>query len=557
MKSIVRRKIIILYSHSFPLLLSIFVFLIHQLLIFNLFSGLFDEGFLQYNARLITQGQVPYRDFFLSVTPGTFYVIAFFYKYLGNYVIIERILGIFTAIITLFVCNHLFKLKIFWKYFYLISLALLSIAPARTFYYNDSAIFSALLALYFLIKGVEKNQTYSIGISGLVSGFCFLFKQSVGGLLFPAFILGILLVSDKKYRYKSILLYLVGGATILIPVSIYFIINNAFSQAFYYIFLFAGSVKSHQSSFVVHRLIAIPFVIIFLTLLKRVKLKAKLLLILLTFFASLSYLLLNIQRIGRLLTYFPDPIFYIQTVAFLFPLIILGLSREIHKTKHKRIILIGITYLVFFLSFAASGYNMYPAAVVAPLLIPLLIYISETYGRKKIKYSKLVTLITVFLIFGYTIFFSQNPFLFKDPQFGSYPESYYVASLSIKETQYIRFTPAESNDLMRIISYIKNHTKKNEKIFCFPYCPGLLFLSERNGASYYNLFYPETFMEKDQDCIIADLQKNDVKIVVLQKTGTIEQRKQLEEQRLFKIRDYITINFQAVLNTPNFILLKK
>ena len=549
----VLNKLKIIYS---PLFLSIFIFLFHQLAVFNLFSGLFDEGFLQYNAHLITQGQVPYRDFFLSTTPGTFYVLAFFYKYLGSYIVIERILGIFVVITTLFVCNKLFKLKTFWQYLYLISLALLSVAPARTFYYNDSTILFTLLALYFLIKGIEKDKMYLIVISGLMSGISFLFKQSVGGLLFPAFIIGIFLVSNKNNFLKYILSYVVGGLAILAPVSFYFIFNNAFPQALYYIFLFAGSAKSHQLSFLTHRLIAIPFVILFFILLRRVKLKIKLLLISLAFLAFLFYLILNTERIDRLLAYLPDPIFYVQSLSLLFPLIILSLSLKIQKIENRRLILIAVAYLVLFLSLAASGYNMYPAMVVAPLFIPLLISFSETYGKKLVKHAKVITLATVLVIFGYTITFSQNPLRFRDPVFGSYPESHYIASLDIKEAQYMRFTPSESKDLMRVISYIRNNTKKDEKIFCFPYCPGLLFLSGRDGGSYYSLFYFETFMEKDQNFVINDLQKNNVNLVVLQKTGGIEQRKQLEEQRLSKIRNYITANYSKVLETPNFTILR-
>jgi len=557
MKRIAHRGLIILQLHSFPLFLSILIFLFYQLYTFNLFSGLFDEGILQYNAHLISQGQMPYRDFSLSTAPGTFYVVAFFYKYFGSYMFIERILGILTAILTLFVCNKLFKLKTFWQYLYLISLTILSVAPARTFFFNDSAILFALIALYSLIKGIEKNKLYLIGISGLMSGICFMFKQSVGGLLFPAFIIGIFLVSKKKNFFKYILSYVVGEVAILTPISIYFIFNNAFPQALYYIFLFAGSAKSHQSLFLTHRLIAIPFVVIFFILLRRAKLKIKLLLILLAFLASSFYLMFSIQRIGRLLTYLPDPTFYVQSFSLLFPLITLSLFIGVHKNEQRRLILAAIAYLVLYLSMAASGYNMYPAAVVAPLFIPLLISLSETYGKKLLKHAKVITLITILAIFSYTIVFSQNPLRFNDPIFGTYPESHYVASLDVKEARYIRFPPSESNDLMRVISYIKKNTKKNEKIFCFPYCPGLLFLSERDGGSYYSLFYFETFMAKDQNSVINDLQKNNVQLVVLQKTGGLEQRKQLEEQRLRKIRDYIITNFHTVLNTPNFIVLRK
>src|SRR3989344_7926048 len=146
-----------------PLSLSIFIFLMYQLQIYNLFAGLLDEGFLLYNASLISQGKIPYRDFFMATTPGSYYVVAFFFKYFGNYIIITRILYIISAVLTLFVCNKLFKLKGYWQYVYLISLAFLLVAPARFFFYNE-AVFLSIVSLYFLIKGNEMKNLVIIAI---------------------------------------------------------------------------------------------------------------------------------------------------------------------------------------------------------------------------------------------------------------------------------------------------------------------------------------------------------------------------------------------------------
>jgi hypothetical protein len=111
--------------------------------------------------------------------------------------IVTRILGVTAAIVTLAICHQLFKLKGYWQYVYLIALSLLLVVPARFFFYNDAFVFP-LVALYFLLKGTEKKSQLLLVISGLISGACFVFKQSGGGLLFPAFIIGILLVSRKK-----------------------------------------------------------------------------------------------------------------------------------------------------------------------------------------------------------------------------------------------------------------------------------------------------------------------------------------------------------------------
>lgn len=548
------KKIALLYS---PLSLSILIFLYFQLQISNLFAGLLDEGFVLYNAQLISQGQIPYRDFFMTTTPGSYYLIALLFKFFGNYMIIGRILGVASGILTLVACNLLFKLKKYWQYVYLISMAFLLVSPAKFFSYND-AFLLLLVALYFLIKGSERNKFLLVGVSGLVSGLGFVFKQSVGGLIFPAFILGIILVTGRNNIIKAIFSYLIGWLAVLVPVIAYFYFNHALPQVFYFIFLFASAVKSHQSSFLIHRLAAMPIIVLFFILLRNAKLRVKLLFFSIASLLFLFYLLLDIQRIGRLLTYLPDTTFYVQTLAFIFPLIILAYYLTKRTDHGKKITLVAISYLVIFLSHAASGYNIGSGVVVAPLLIPLIIYFLEKYGN--IFYNKRTTFLLTTLILIYTIAFSYNFMRLQNPAFAGYLESQYTANVNIEEAKYIRFPQTTASDLDQTISYIKANTKKDEKIFCFPYCPGLLFFSERNGGSFYNLFYFETFAVGDQNSVIQDLQKNKVRFVILEKSEddiSLKARIQSEDKRLPKIKDYIVKNYGEAFSTSGFTILKK
>src|SRR5262245_18732641 len=43
-----------------------------------------DEGELVNNAIRVTQGQLPFRDFFEGMAPGTYYLQAFYFKLLGT-----------------------------------------------------------------------------------------------------------------------------------------------------------------------------------------------------------------------------------------------------------------------------------------------------------------------------------------------------------------------------------------------------------------------------------------------------------------------------------------
>jgi hypothetical protein len=536
-----------------PLFLSIIVFLFYQLMVFNLFSGLLDEGFILYNSHLISQGQIPYRDFFMTTTPGSFYVLALFFKLFGNYIVIGRVLGIISVIITLFFCNKIFQLKNYWQYLYLFSLSILLVSPAKFFMYND-AIYISIIALYFMIEGINKNKLFLLFISGLLSALCFLFKQSVGGLLIPAYAIGIFLVSGKT-SLRKVITYIFGVLALFIPVTLYFSVNHALSQAVYYVFFFASAVKNHQSSFVIHRLIAIPVLVIAVYVFKSIKaMRIKLYLSILLIFMAISYLFLDPQRIGRLMTYLLDPIFYWQTLTFLFLLFTFTVffKKSRINENYRKLTLVAISAMVIFLSIAASGYNTGPVTSISPLIIPLFIQMSQI-GTKIVKNKRAINAGRIIIIIFFVLSFSYNPL----GTFGPSLIKDYNTYIPIKEAKFIRFTPQQATDLTKIIAYIKTNTKEQEKIFCFPYCPGLYFFSERMGASYYNLFYGETFIEKDQTSVITDLQKNDLRIAIIQKTGVFDQRKQLEEQRLSKIRNYILKNFSPALNTPNFTVLKR
>src|SRR6185437_11178615 len=61
-----------------------------------------DEGTLIYDAVRITQGQVPYRDFFEVMGPGTFYWVALFFRLFGITWFATRVALMVTSIATAF-----------------------------------------------------------------------------------------------------------------------------------------------------------------------------------------------------------------------------------------------------------------------------------------------------------------------------------------------------------------------------------------------------------------------------------------------------------------------
>src|SRR6266511_3257230 len=75
-----------------PLTVCIVAYLLISSFIYNYAFNTSDEGFFVYNAKLISLGKIPYRDFFVTTTPGIYYVQGLLMKLFGPYIVIDRLL---------------------------------------------------------------------------------------------------------------------------------------------------------------------------------------------------------------------------------------------------------------------------------------------------------------------------------------------------------------------------------------------------------------------------------------------------------------------------------
>ena len=181
-----------------PLFTVIAFYLFIQLQLFNIGIDIQDEGVFSYGALNITQGFIPYKDFFLTLTPGSLYLLAFFIKIFGNYLILDKIVIFFSLSLLIFL-NSIFKLSKPWKFLFLFSIAAILIHPTD-FIGHNSAIEILIAGLFFLLKGLETKMNRYIFITGILTSLTFIFKQSFGLLTLPAYFLIVLIFSENKNR---------------------------------------------------------------------------------------------------------------------------------------------------------------------------------------------------------------------------------------------------------------------------------------------------------------------------------------------------------------------
>src|SRR5438445_11969167 len=96
-----------------PVLL--FVVSFAYLAVFRHYSSLEpDEGIVLQGAERIMRGEVPYRDFFSFYTPGSFYLVALLFRFLGDSLVVARMslavagaaCSVITYLLALRVCSR-------------------------------------------------------------------------------------------------------------------------------------------------------------------------------------------------------------------------------------------------------------------------------------------------------------------------------------------------------------------------------------------------------------------------------------------------------------------
>lgn len=524
-----------------PLGISLFLFLIIHSFFFNGPVDLRDEGFLNFNAYLINNGQIPYRDFFLTTTPGSFYIQSLLLTAFGNNLIIGRLLYGLLSILIIILSAKTFKLRLFEKYLFLISLAV--ILSGGTFaFYNIEGIFLAILSFFIFTKSKKKG----LFIVGFLCGLTFLVKQSYAFALLPMYLF--LIFYSHNERAKRILYFIVGLSTPLVVAMAYLAFHSALQHAVYYVFIFASIVKSHRTSFIQTLIISVLVYFLFLRFFSFKSLrKNTVLFFLFSPTIIIIYFVLSPDRLNRVSSILQDPLVYYYLLLITLPLTIIGIHIMNRIRVERRFFSYTCLSFVLFAASAASGRDLITVQLVSPFFLPVLL-ISIRY----IKFipADLYKSFLIIICFLYALPFTINHInRFYDYQ--SLQTHPHVATLSL-----IRMPKDETQELATVLSYIKTHTSQNDTILCFPYCPLINFLSQRDSPSFFSFFYKETFLESDQNKVVADIKTAKPLLFVMQKKGTIEKEAEEENLRLQKLKNFLENNATEVIETKNFRILR-
>ena len=153
-----------------------------------------DENTYYYMGKLITEGKVPYKDFFFAHPPLQIYLIAFIYRIFGFNIIALKLIPLISTLISAFFIFRITKEK-FGNYAAIISSLLFLFAYGVMF--NSVFSFGVDIAAMFLVIGIYLlfNKNYYI-VSGIFFGLAGITRLL---LIIPlTVIFAAVLISSKK-----------------------------------------------------------------------------------------------------------------------------------------------------------------------------------------------------------------------------------------------------------------------------------------------------------------------------------------------------------------------
>lgn len=156
-----------------------------------------DEGVSLQAAQRILHGEVPYRDFFSLVTPGSYYWTALLFRVFGDSILVAR-----TALVTyggLFsLLMYLLARRVCSRKNAALGACLLTVTCLPyyfSFEHNWDSTMWACLALYCAVRFLEERKWLWAFAVGLLASLTCLFEQSKGGGLVLGLAVGFLLIT--------------------------------------------------------------------------------------------------------------------------------------------------------------------------------------------------------------------------------------------------------------------------------------------------------------------------------------------------------------------------
>lgn len=225
---------------------------IFQLIIFDTYLNLYDDGIILVGAKRVLSGEIPYKDFWTMYSPGQFYSLALIFYYFGESVFWLKILGFFSkslivSVSFVYICKFC---RVGYAIFVIFILIFLLIAARHEAFPVFPSLAFSMLAILFFSENSNPRKI-SFFYAGLLTGLSALFRHDIGfyTLLAVTSLLPIRFVFNKKNSavfgvetIKKYSIYFLGIFFVLSPFFIYFFIKVEVCDLYFSLIYFPSKV---------------------------------------------------------------------------------------------------------------------------------------------------------------------------------------------------------------------------------------------------------------------------------------------------------------------------
>lgn len=445
-----------------------------------------DEGFTLAAAERILRGQLPYRDYFTFIMPGSPYLLAFWFKLFGtSYAVAKSVLlgyaGVFGAI------TYLLARRLYDRSTALFAAALLILGcmPFRflTLHNWDSTLF-ALITLYCAQRSLETSAGrwwFSVGFAAAAT--CLIEQSRGAGMLLGLVIAAVLLLLPPRTRWPGSFANLCWAAVgFAIPLTVtfaYFASHNSLKAM-----LDALRWPATHYSTVNH--VAFGWIPM----------------------SNLSGLFSSGPLSGRLLiAFFAAPMLLVSTFSLLvLAATIYAVLLRYHSATSAALdlqVLGGSIFIGAFLATLATGrpdaHRLFYLAPLFMYLVPSVLNIDHPQLRVLYRARPLIACLLLFSFAG----FGMIPIL----------NALHHAAKSETRRGVVRFGYPDE-----VIPYVEHNVAEGQHLYVYPYQPIYSFLTATVNPTRFDFLFPGMATADQYESAILDLAADRTPFVLLDTT---------------------------------------
>ena len=514
------------------------------------------EGWYSAYARLINEGQLPYKDFELLFTPLYSYIIAFITRIFGYDIYVLRVVGVilFAILAVLFymIYTKLFKSAYIGCISAVLSAFYMQSEMVQIFYdyirfFDFCVLLTGVCLLKYLKGRFNKNRVWSTSlfIAGIMSGCGFLIRQNSGAIVIAyviVFLAGMLIIYKQKKIQSMHLLFYAAGVVLPIGLCGLFMQQNGMLDI--YLTSTTSSAIAAKGGMVAVLFAWIPRVLQYCVsasgmigllgavilgnyvLLKKYGAEEKsksyqragTIIFVISVFVGI-FACYKIVRLSTAFSSLRDSSIPFVSFIIIVALFIYELIRVIWNRKHivdggqwnlMLMAIAGLAFAVNYGSGTSASLSEGQTALNVGLILGLILYLAQhKFGRPIQITAVLIAFSMIMTIVSYKY---EHPYSWWGLNEGDLREA--TQELNVPNVSHIKVSEETKEAIEGIVRDIQDNSEEGDSIFVFPHAPVFYVMTDRWPETYSLVQWFDVAVDSSLEKDMETLEENMPKVIV-------------------------------------------